>query len=183
MRVSMMRLAPSARRACYLGADRRRNTPAASDPSKPSTSPQKAPNTPNSAKMPGQQGVRQAGVARVTELRASRKCLRTGQTTRSHCREFAVRLTVGRSYSGSQLLRPDDGYSARARPQELICRPLSARRLVRGDQHAPARAAAVNQPQGCLRAAREQPPTGAQHQGMNHQQVLVYQIGGHQRAD
>ena len=49
--------------------------------------------------------------------------------------------------------------------------------------YAHARGAAVNQPQRCLRDTSKQPPSGAQHQRSNHQQILVDQIGSHQRAD
>src|SRR5207253_5383504 len=62
-------------------------------------------------------------------------------------------------------------------------RLLSPSSLVRDDQHACARGDAVDQPQRCLRATGKQPPSTAQYERSNHQQILVDQIGGHQRAD
>jgi hypothetical protein len=64
----------------------------------------------------------------------------------------------------------------------VILSPLPSR-LVRGDQHTRVRGAAVDQPQRCLRAAGKQAPSGAEHQRSDHQQVLVDQVRGHQRAD
>jgi hypothetical protein len=60
---------------------------------------------------------------------------------------------------------------------------LVPRRLVGGDHHAGGRCDAVGKPQRHVHALWEQPSSGAEHQRVDHQHVLVDQVGSHQRAD
>jgi hypothetical protein len=56
----------------------------------------------------------------------------------------------------------------------------SSGRLVGSDQHACTCGDAVNQPQHCVRAPGKQLPSAAENQRMDHQEILVDHISGHQ---
>ena len=55
--------------------------------------------------------------------------------------------------------------------------------LIGGHQDALGRDNGVGEPQGRAAAIRKQAAACAEHEGVDHQQLLIDQVGGHQRSD
>ena len=77
-----------------------------------------------------------------------------------HAQLVAAEQMLLHAYSRAQL---PSGHALDAPPEPGRRASLLPSTLVRGDQHARARGAAVNEPKRCLRAAGKQPPSGAEH--------------------